>query len=349
MAREYARTRIDIADDRDFESLSVDAQFVYLRILIPDPSLRYSGVVDWRPNRLTRKAKDLTLDRLIAAAAELEERRYVLFDPETEEALVRSFIRSDELMRNPKMAASVVKAYREIASRTLQAAVISELKRDRIEHPTYSSWEHKDTRESLTKLLSYPDLASVGYTNAIAVPITNPNQVPVTNRITNGNTNGIGNPGTSPDYQSDYQSNSVPIPSNSNKQHATSNKGGYVSTEGHQRDPNEPPPSKCPQHADDPNPPNCHACGDARRNRQAWDRNQADEAKLAISTRARQRAELLAEAIDECNICDEHGYFGTTVCEHNPDRIEINRRGAALARAVLAGKPIDEATTDEKP
>ena len=43
-----------------------------------------------------------------------------------------------------------------------------------------------------------------------------------------------------------------------------------------------------------------------------------------------------ALSIADCSRCNSRGDFGTTVCDHVPDRIEINRRGMAQVRAVLA-------------
>lgn len=99
------------------------------------------------------------------------------------------------------------------------------------------------------------------------------------------------------------------------------------------------PPVRCSNHIDHPTTDPCRACGDARRERERWDLRQATVAKVAISTRARHRAELLAESIDRCGLCDDRGYFGTIVCDHNPDRIAINQRGAARVRAALGERP----------
>ena len=98
------------------------------------------------------------------------------------------------------------------------------------------------------------------------------------------------------------------------------------------------PPVHCSKHIDNPTTDPCRGCGDARRERERWELEQATAAKVAISVRARQRAELLAEAIDECDLCDERGYLGRVPCEHNPERPEINRRGMAQVRAVLDAK-----------
>lgn len=193
MAREYARIRISIAEDDEFEDLSPAAQWLYLRVLLPEPSLNYAGVCDWRPNRLLRKALGIDLAYILTSAAELEEQRYVLFDAPTEQALIRTYIRGDELLRNPKMALAVVSGYQETASDPLRAFIVSEIQRDKEEHPDYSSWTHEISKDAVARLLTKPNADAVQYTNQIVVPITN--------RITNSD--------PSPDYQSD----SVGIPS----------------------------------------------------------------------------------------------------------------------------------------
>ena len=103
-----------------------------------------------------------------AAAAELEAGNYLLFDLDTEEVLARSFIRRDELLRNPKMAATVIKAYAALASPVLRAAIVTEVKRVHAEHPEYSSWTHKDTADGLARLMSRRALAEGDYTPQIA-------------------------------------------------------------------------------------------------------------------------------------------------------------------------------------
>lgn len=193
MAREYARIRLSIAEDDEFENLTPGAQWLYLRVLLPDPSLNYAGVCDWRPNRLLRKARGIDLPYILAAAAELEEHRYVLFDGPTEQALIRTYIRGDELLRNPKMALAVVSGYQETASDPLRAFIVSELQRDKEDHPEYSSWTHEISKDAIARLLTKPNADAVQYTNQIVVPISN----------------GITNTDPGPDYQSD----SVGIPS----------------------------------------------------------------------------------------------------------------------------------------
>lgn len=170
MARKYARLRIDaMASDEDFEQLSLSAQWLYARVLIPEPSLNYAGVADWRPPRLLRKAEGLTLQHLIETAVELEEQRFALFDVDTEEVLVRSLVRSDELLSNPKMVPAVTRGYSETASRSLRAAIVSEVKRVRLESPEYSCWNHKTFGPELEELCSRPDAEEVPHRSTLVI------------------------------------------------------------------------------------------------------------------------------------------------------------------------------------
>lgn len=304
MAREHARIWLDINSDDHFEALPFDAQGFYTRVILTLDDLSYCGVATWRPRKLTTKAPDLTYGRIMAAASALEIGRYCLFDLDTEEVLARSFIRRDQLLRNPKYAAAVVRTYSGIASKALRAAVVTEVRRVRDEHPEYSSWTARDKTTDigaeLSKLMAKQGLDELPYTNRIVVPITN------------GQTVGIGNPksvniGNAESVQITNpvgNAESVPIPLTLTLTPTPSPLEGYVTGERHQAaepDPNAPrPPDRCPKHTHAPTPPPCGACADARRTAETWDRAQQAAAE------ARRRA-FLAE-LDACETCDEHGW-----------------------------------------
>lgn len=311
MAREHARIWLDINDDDDFEQLGPIAQWLYVRVLLTDATLNYCGVADWRPKRLLRKAAGLTLGDVLGAAAELEQKRYALFDLDSEEVLVRSYIRRDELLRNPKMAATVIKAYPAIASSTLRAAVVTEVLRIKAEHPEYSSWAHKDTGAGLSRLLGKTSLEEVGYTLQITIPDAVQNGIPhpVENTyraaVQNGNPDVVQN--GIPDHTPDHQSQSARNPSTSTSTLHPAPLGGYVSTEGHQGgepDPNLPPPEHCPKHPEGTDAP-CRACGGARQRREAWE---ADNAGAAEAVRAAAKAKA-RKVREECPDCDEAGWL----------------------------------------
>lgn len=342
MAREYARIRISIAGDGHVEELTAAAQWLYFRILIPDPKLSHCGVTDWRPKRLINKAAGLTVDYIEAAAAELERERFALFDEDTEEVLVRAYIRSEELLRNPKMAVAVADAYLGVSSRQLKAVIASEVHRDKSEHPDYSSWTHAISRESVEILLTAKTSDEVPYVDTFGNPNTDPQEVPTTNQNGNdiANRNGNQDPGT--ETQSETQADSLHLHIQPNSLQPAPNKG-YASTEGHQGaepDPTNPPPPHCPRHPGGTSEP-CHACRDAREARKRWDRAASERQRAQREAEQQVAYEAKLAAIALCELCDDDGYRGTHVCDH-VDRGQTAAKGSALARAALEKAAGDE-------
>jgi hypothetical protein len=354
--------RVSAYDDPEIEALSIEAQWLYFKVLLPHPALSSCGVMDWRPKKLIRKASNASITKILAAAAELERARWLMFDLETEEVLLRPHVREDELLKNPKMAGAVVKAYQSVASRELQAALVTEMKHDREEHPDYSSWSHKDTVADLTRILSRPDLSAVGYTNAFADQIdygnTDVKPVEITNPdpVRNGYPRPVPNTDpetvadTDPDQGADNPSDSVGIPSTSTYTSNQHHSGGHLTGERHLRastDRDDSPPRSCPQHPDGTTEP-CTACGIYRRARDAHDE---DVKRRQAEQRAAEReaeADAKRRAIEACPLgcAATDGYLGTTVCDHDPGTVERARRGSAAVRAVLAEKAARRAQSD---
>lgn len=139
MAREFARIKLGIWDDDEFRSLPPHAQHLYF-MLLTSPSLTYCGTVDWRPARLSGMASNWTKTDVEAAAYILAERRYIVIDEATEEALVRSFIRHDGLMTKPRMAVSMINAHRAVASLSIRGVIVHEVKRLHEESPELGGW-----------------------------------------------------------------------------------------------------------------------------------------------------------------------------------------------------------------
>lgn len=368
MVHKYVRIKVSINDDPDFEALSLEAQWLYQRVLLTHPSLSACGVVDWRPKRLLGKAANVSYLKIQRAAAELERARFVLFDLESEEALVRTYIRHDEPLRNPRMAAAVITAYQGIGSQELRAAVVSEIVRERAEHPEYSSWDHKDTTEGLNRILTRPVIATVGYTDAyeaidgdrdsiqVADPAKVPNGDPAS--VANANADSVRNgyatsvqdtvvdPG--PERRSEQNTNLADfLPSTFSPQPSALNQGGYVSGVRHQRaTPLTDDPPRCPKHEGVETPPDCGGCAEVRKRR---DREAADLRRQVAEQRAadvQAAAELRRGEIARCGLCDADGYAGGRVCDHDPDSAERARRGAAGVRAVLAAKRAEKAAAD---
>ena len=149
MARDHARIRLDIWDDEDFADLSSSAQWLYFRIL-SHASLSYCGVADWRPGRYAASAADLTATDVETFAAELERGRFVVIDRETEEVLVRSFVKHDELMDKWNMAAAVARTWSEVASKPIKGVIVHELHR-MFDAGADGKWDREDVAKVMKR------------------------------------------------------------------------------------------------------------------------------------------------------------------------------------------------------
>jgi hypothetical protein len=102
-----------------------------------------------------------------------------------------------------------------------------------------------------------------------------------------------------------------------------------------------PPPPRCPDHLNDPDPPRCGRCADARKAREAWDQAQLRADAERRSAEARAHAETSRLAIAACHTCDDRGYLPSgRQCTHDPNRTASN--GAAVARAAIRRPPTQE-------
>ncbi len=138
MAREYAQIKLAIWADDDWRDLSPLARYLYLTLLT-SPTLSHCGVADWRPARIGA-LNGMDLDEVEANGSELIETLYLVVDHESEEALIRSFVRNDGLMKQPKMAVAMVSAHAAVASQEIRGVIIHELKRLREDYPNLHGW-----------------------------------------------------------------------------------------------------------------------------------------------------------------------------------------------------------------
>lgn len=139
MPRTYAQIKIAIWADDDFRRLTGAAQTLYFRLLT-GATINSAGVADWRPKRIARSAADLTERSVRSAASELADHRFVVIDDDTEEILIRTFIRHDGTLRSPNQAAAVAGAYAGIGSPKIRAAITRELRRLHAEEPDLGGW-----------------------------------------------------------------------------------------------------------------------------------------------------------------------------------------------------------------
>jgi hypothetical protein len=128
MARDRASIRLDMWADEDWRKLTVPAQRLYM-LLLSHPTLNYAGVADWRPGRIAQLSAATTTADVETAATELEQSGFILRDDVTEEVLIRSFIKHDGLMKQPKLVVSMTTAFAAIASSKIREVVAHEVQK----------------------------------------------------------------------------------------------------------------------------------------------------------------------------------------------------------------------------
>ncbi len=137
MARDHARVFTRIWGDPDWRKLSGAAQRAYVLVLT-DPSLTYCGTTATTVKRWSQQASD-TPERLLRKAfEELSDGRFLVFDWDTEEVLVRTYMRSDKVLTVPNVAKAAYSAYRSVLSPRIKAELLVELHRTCKAHP--DSW-----------------------------------------------------------------------------------------------------------------------------------------------------------------------------------------------------------------
>ncbi|PWG13931.1 hypothetical protein DF268_08680 [Streptomyces sp. V2] len=128
MARGHGRILTSIWDDADFLALGEREQRLYL-FLISQPNLNHAGLLPLTLRRWSRKANGLTSAELEKRLQALEAARFIVMDDDTEELLIRSFVRNDGVWKQPKVMGAMVSGAMEISSRQLRRALLAEVDR----------------------------------------------------------------------------------------------------------------------------------------------------------------------------------------------------------------------------
>jgi len=148
MPRDHTRIHTDIWGDDDWLDLSPEAQHLYFVLYTGPPS--FCGAGDWQPKKIAARAKGWTPELVTRAAAELQEGLFLLLDLDTEEYLLRSWVKHDGLYRVQNMAVSVANARAALASRKLRGVVVFEVSKLQVSEPTLESWK----KDAVAKMLS---------------------------------------------------------------------------------------------------------------------------------------------------------------------------------------------------
>ena len=125
---EYGKLYKSAWGDRDFKSLNEGEQALYQK-LISQSDTSLAGVLTYAPVRWAGQTAGMTVTDIESRMAGLVEKRYAMVDLETQEVLIRSYIRNDSGWRSPRTMLGVAGAVRRILSPLLRAAVSVELQR----------------------------------------------------------------------------------------------------------------------------------------------------------------------------------------------------------------------------
>lgn len=128
MARGHGRISSSIWEDSDFLALTQQQQRLYL-FLISQPNLNHAGLLPLTLRRWARKSKGLTARELEDHLDSLAVQQFIVLDEDTEELLIRTFVRNDGVWRMPKVMGAMVSGAMEIESHALRRALVAEMDR----------------------------------------------------------------------------------------------------------------------------------------------------------------------------------------------------------------------------
>lgn len=138
--RQYALIHRAILDDPSWRCLTRSQQNLYLLLLLK-LSTNLCGIVDWRPKKLAVNASDMTVETIEADAVVLEKNLYIVRDEDTDEVLIRSFLRNDAPLKSSKTAIAVRSSYTDTASSKLRGVIVFELQRLYKEQRDWQGWD----------------------------------------------------------------------------------------------------------------------------------------------------------------------------------------------------------------
>lgn len=138
MPRTHARILASIWDDPDFQVLSVAAQRLYLLLLSQD-SLNNAGRILLTVRRWSHGCRDTSPEDIQRSLEELDAHRFIVVDEDTEEVLIRSFIRNDGIVKQPQMMKSALREALTVKSLRLRAVLACELRKLRREDAEFTA------------------------------------------------------------------------------------------------------------------------------------------------------------------------------------------------------------------
>ena len=119
MSGEYAKIFKRIWGDPDFKTLNIEEQALYIK-LFSQTDISMAGVLTLATTRWATQTDGLTVPKVEKTLRTLEQRGYIVTDPDTQEVLLRSYIRNDGGWVSNKTLIGVTNAVRRVLSPRLR-------------------------------------------------------------------------------------------------------------------------------------------------------------------------------------------------------------------------------------
>lgn len=175
MARDHANIQTGIWGHPDVRALPPLQQWLYLQVWT-HPDLSYVGVLEWRPGKIAQLSEGSTPEFVSELVPLLQQRLFFVVDPSTEEVLVRSYLRWDGLLKQPKLSVSMTNAYAATGSNLLRGVIVHELQKLREEFPEWHAW----SVPQVVSIMKHPaiDAAELPIGLPLALPSPLPQSLP---------------------------------------------------------------------------------------------------------------------------------------------------------------------------
>ena len=126
MARSYGRIDVQRFHDTDWRALPLAEKAVF-DMMLTHPKLSLCGALDLKYGSLCGYAPDLDVDALSGHLEALEAARFIAVDWDTDEAVIRTFVRHDGVLQNQNLGKGMWSAWIAVESPHLRKVVLDNL------------------------------------------------------------------------------------------------------------------------------------------------------------------------------------------------------------------------------
>ncbi|KZM68325.1 hypothetical protein [Nocardia terpenica] len=130
MARDHGRVLCKIWQDKDFRALPRTAQALYIQLL-SQPNVNNAGVLPLMASKWAKGCDQVTIADIHADVQVLVDAGFLVVDTDTEEVLIRSFLRNDGGMKHRYILKNALKMAEATESDAIRRVLAAELRRIR--------------------------------------------------------------------------------------------------------------------------------------------------------------------------------------------------------------------------